>query len=202
MKTKSSFVIILIVSFLFSQEEIIHISKTHRDGTPKEVIIYEIVNDDLQSNNPFIIVEKISYDSKGNYVKPKISKNRGRVNLSTKEAINYENSLTKRSGVWYTKDTNKPYSGEVFSLWDNGKMKTEGSLKDGKEEGKWKSWHDNGQRAGEGYFKDGKPDGKWSYWEDDPPYWKITTGAYKDGNRVGKWTTYNKDGSVREVKEY
>ena len=69
---KSSFVIIFIVSFLFSQEEIIHISKTHRDGTPKEVIIYEIVNDDLQSNNPFSIVEKISYDSKGNYVKPKI----------------------------------------------------------------------------------------------------------------------------------
>ena len=72
MKAKSSFVIIFIVSFLFSQEEIIHISKTHQDGTPKEVIIYEIVNDDLQSNNPFSIVEKISYDSKGNYVKPKI----------------------------------------------------------------------------------------------------------------------------------
>ena len=72
MKIKSSFVIIFIVSFLFSQEEIIHISKTHRDGTPKEVIIYEIVNDDLQSNNPFSIVEKIYYDSKGNYVKPKI----------------------------------------------------------------------------------------------------------------------------------
>ena len=72
MKTKNSYVIILIVSFLFSQEEIIHISKTHQDGTPKEVIIYEIVNDDLQSNNPFSIVEKISYDSKGNYVKPKI----------------------------------------------------------------------------------------------------------------------------------
>ena len=72
MKIKSSFVIIFIVSFLFSQEEIIHISKTHQDGTPKEVIIYEIVNDDLQSNNPFSIVEKISYDSKGNYVKPKI----------------------------------------------------------------------------------------------------------------------------------
>jgi hypothetical protein len=86
MKTKNSYVIIFIVSFLFSQEEIIHISKTHRDGTPKEVIIYEIVNDDLQSNNPFSIVEKISYDSKGNYVKPKISKNRGRVDLSTKEA--------------------------------------------------------------------------------------------------------------------
>ena len=87
MKIKSSFVIIFIVSFLFSQEEIIHISKTHRNGTPKEVIIYEIVNDELQSNNPFIIVEKISYDSKGNYVKPKISKNRGKVKADKAAAL-------------------------------------------------------------------------------------------------------------------
>ena len=27
-------------------------------------------------------------------------------------------------------------------------------------------------------------------------------GTYKDGNVVGKWTTYNKNGSVKEVKEY
>ena len=26
-------------------------------------------------------------------------------------------------------------------------------------------------------------------------------GTYKDGNDVGKWTYYNKDGSVREVKD-
>ena len=72
MNIKSSFVIIFIVSFLFSQEEIIHISKTHRNGTPKEVIIYEIVNDDLQSNNPFEIVNTISYDTKGNWIWPKL----------------------------------------------------------------------------------------------------------------------------------
>ena len=71
MKTKSSFTIIFIVSFLAGQEEIIHISKTHQDGTPKEVIIYEIVNDDLQSNNPFEIVNTISYDIKGNWIRPK-----------------------------------------------------------------------------------------------------------------------------------
>ena len=63
---------LFITGICFGQNEIIHISKTHRDGTPKEVIIYEIINDDLQSNNPFSIVEKISYDSKGNYVKPKL----------------------------------------------------------------------------------------------------------------------------------
>jgi|TARA_B100000959_G_scaffold260949_1_gene297996 hypothetical protein len=73
MKTKSSFVIIFIVSFLFGQEkEITHINKTHSDGTPKEVIVYKRVNDDLQSNNPFEIVKKVSYDSKGNWLRPKL----------------------------------------------------------------------------------------------------------------------------------
>ena len=72
MKTKSSFVIILIVSFLVGQEKLIHINKTHRDGIPKEVIIYKRVDDNLKTNNPFTIIEKISYDSEGNYVKPKL----------------------------------------------------------------------------------------------------------------------------------
>ena len=72
MKIKSSFVIIFIVSFLFSQEEIIHINKTHRDGTPKEVIVYKVVNNDLQSNIPFEIVNTISYDTKGNWISPKL----------------------------------------------------------------------------------------------------------------------------------
>jgi hypothetical protein len=72
MKIKSSFVIIFIVSLLFSQEEIIHINKTHRDGTPKEVIVYKVVNNDLQSNNPFEIVNTISYDTKGNWIRPKL----------------------------------------------------------------------------------------------------------------------------------
>jgi len=85
-KTLLLIITLFITGICFGQNEIIHVSKTHRDGTPKEVIIYEIVNDDLQSNNPFIVVEKISYDSKGNYVKPKISKNRGKIDLSTKEA--------------------------------------------------------------------------------------------------------------------
>ena len=73
MKTKSSFVIILIVSFLFGQEEIIHISKTYPNGTPKEVTVYKRLNDELQSNNPFEIAGKFSYDSKGNWLRPKLT---------------------------------------------------------------------------------------------------------------------------------
>ena len=71
MKTKSSFIIIFIVSFLFGQEEIIHISKIHRDGTPKEVIVYERVTDDLHSDSPFKIIRKTKYDTQGKYIRTK-----------------------------------------------------------------------------------------------------------------------------------
>ena len=50
----------------------------------------------------------------------------------SKEPINYETTLIERDGVFYTKDTNKPYSGPVFSLYDDGKKKSEVTFKDGK----------------------------------------------------------------------
>ena len=48
----------------------------------------------------------------------------------SKEPINYETTLVEREGVFYTKDTNKPYSGQVFSLYDNN-IKQEGFFKEG-----------------------------------------------------------------------
>ena len=50
----------------------------------------------------------------------------------SKEPINYETTLIERDGVFYTNDTNEPYSGPVFSLYDDGKKKEEGTFKDGK----------------------------------------------------------------------
>ena len=94
----------------------------------------------------------------------------------SKEPINIETTLVERDGVFYTKDTNKPYTGQVFSLYDDGKKKEEGTFKDGKKDGLWTWWYENGQ--------------------------KKTKGTYKDGKQVGKWTWHNEDGSVKEVKEF
>jgi len=63
--------------------------------------------------------------------------------------------LVARDGVVYTKDTNKPYSGPVFSLYENGQKRSEGTLKDGKADGKWTEWYETGQKKGEGTYKDG-----------------------------------------------
>ena len=70
--------------------------------------------------------------------------------------FNYETTLVNRKGVFYTNDTNKPYSGPVFSLYDDGKKKEEGNFKDGKQDGKATIWHENGQKSDEVTYKDGE----------------------------------------------
>ena len=55
MKKTLLIITLFITGICFGQNEIIHVSKTHRDGTPKEVIIYEIVNDDLTTNETILI---------------------------------------------------------------------------------------------------------------------------------------------------
>ena len=88
----------------------------------------------------------------------------------SKDPINYETILVERDGVFYTKDTNKPYSGRVFSLYDDGKKKIKGSLKNGESTGLWIWLHENGQKKYEGTWKSGKLDG-------------LRTEYYENGNK-------------------
>ena len=109
-----------------------------------------------------------------------------------KEPINYE-TLVEKDGVFYTKDTNKPYSGKVFGLYEVGGQKiSEGTLKDGKANGKLTIWHENGQKKKEGIYKDGKLDGKWTDWHDNGQKYK--EGIYKDGLKDRKWTYWDENG--------
>ena len=89
------------------------------------------------------------------------------VGCSSSEPINYEETLNERDGVHYTKDTNKPYSGPVFSLDKNGQKIWEGTIKDGKKDGKWTEWYENGQKKVEQTYKDGELDGKWTFFNED-----------------------------------
>ena len=63
-----------------------------------------------------------------------------------------ENSLVDRNGVKYQQDSQNPYSGEVFDLYNNGNKKLEGSYKNGK----WTYWYANGQKASEGTHNNGE----------------------------------------------
>ena len=114
----------------------------------------------------------------------------------SKEPINYEEVLVERDGIIYTKDTNKRYSGPIFSLYDDGKKKEEGTLKDGKmiSRTEWR-WYKNGQKKVEGTYKDGKRDGLYTDWYENGQ--KKSEQLFKDGNLISK-KEWNMDGSVKE----
>jgi len=139
------------------------------------------------------------------------------VGCSSPEPINYETTLVERDDVYYTKDTNKPYSGQVFSLYDDGKKKGEGNLKDGKmiskterkyygngqkrkertfkngiENGLRTDWYENGQREIEQTYKDGKGNGLSTYWYESGQKWSQV--ILKDGRLDGLLTKWYKNG--------
>jgi len=112
----------------------------------------------------------------------------------SKEPINYKTSLVKRDGVFYTNDTNEPYSGKVFSLYEDGKKKDEGTLKDGKMISKTEfEWYRNGQKQIEETYKDGKEDGLGTYWYENGQ--KNYEWTYKDGERDGLGTSWYENGN-------
>ena len=75
---------------------------------------------------------------------------------SVKEPINFKTTLIERDGVFYTKDTNKPYSGPIFSLHENRQKKWEVTLKDGKKDGLSIKYNRNGLKTSEKEYVNGK----------------------------------------------
>lgn len=57
----------------------------------------------------------------------------------------------------------------------NGQVISEGTYKDGKEDGLWRDFYDNGRVAAEGEYANGQEVGEWRYWDregnptDTPP---------------------------------
>ena len=78
-------------------------------------------------------------------------------------------TLSPKIGRWYKKGEQEPYSGQVFSLYDDGENKYVGTLKDGRQDGLQIEWYENGQMKSEGTFKDGKLISKKEWNEDGSP---------------------------------
>ena len=86
-------------------------------------------------------------------------------------------------GLYLNPEDGQPYSGPVFGE-NNGKRMT-GSLRDGKWDGPFESYHENGQLRRRGTYKDGVEDGPVEeYYDNGQLYEK---GSYKDGKPCGEW---------------
>ena len=118
------------------------------------------------------------------------------IGCSEPEPINYQTMLNFRYGVYYTKDTNQPYSGPVFSLYDNGQLLEELVLKDGKKDGPQKTYYQNGQLKQEGTLKNGLHlDGHWKFYYENGQLRSEQT--YKNSELNGKLRLYNENGQLQ-----
>ena len=79
------------------------------------------------------------------------------------DSVNAE-ELEERESIMYLKDSETPYTGNVYSVHPNGKKKVEGNYKDGEKEGLWVEWYLDGQKKSELNFKDGRYDGLQVMW--------------------------------------
>ena len=85
-------------------------------------------------------------------------------------------------------------------LYENGKVRMEGAIKDGKRDGVWNVYFDDGKLWSEGTYINGKrngvaknyfPNGKLRY-----------EGLFTDDSKSGHWKFYGEDGTLLEEKDF
>lgn len=72
----------------------------------------------------------------------------------------------ERFGLTYIDDEQTPFSGVLFTQYQSGKLRGEGSYKDGKHDGFMRAWHENGKLIMESNWKNGKLDGWSKDWDE------------------------------------
>lgn len=84
--------------------------------------------------------------------------------------------------------------------YPNHKKYMEGEYKNGKRHGKWTSWFDNGNIWSEGSFKDGLDDGKRTVYHQNGK--KFFEGNYTSGKKTGIWKFYDDKGNFTKEENY
>jgi len=134
-------------------------------------------------------------------------------------------TYNKESGEMYFKDEPEEVEGErKESFHDNGKLKTQGTIKDGLPHGEWKQYYENGQLEWQGKYVNGEMEGEWKFYHDNGQLeeerkyvngeeegeWKRyydngqleEEGKYVNGEEEGEWKYYLKDGNVDKIEVY
>ena len=103
------------------------------------------------------------------------------------EIIN-ENNLFKREGLFFNKFTNELFTGSVEFKYKNGKIRSRGSFKMGKEEGYWEDYNEDGSFFSKGNYINGKPHGNFKFYHENGILEE--EGDFIFGIKTGNWNTY------------
>jgi antitoxin component YwqK of YwqJK toxin-antitoxin module len=93
-----------------------------------------------------------------------------------------------------------PFSGKVVCYYENGKLQSESSFKDGRPDGKSVQYFNDGTVVDVVYYKDGYLNGIYeSHYDHGQLYFRMT---YLNGKLDGTYEVYYPDGKKKEIRSY
>jgi antitoxin component YwqK of YwqJK toxin-antitoxin module len=105
-------------------------------------------------------------------------------------------TLALSDGRYYTDETQtRLYTGSYTEYFDDGSLKMELHLKDGKPEGTYVVYHPNGKTAEVRAYYKGLFHGEWRVYDTDGNL--LSAATYKDGKKDGPWRVWNGRGVLR-----
>ena len=108
--------------------------------------------------------------------------------------------LIRSDGVWYLRDSTKPFSGIAYVLYDNSKRNKESKYSKGQLHGVHNEWWENGKKKKHGRYKKGKRHGRWvKYYENGKIQLEST---FKNGIKDGVIQEWHENGMVHYKGEY
>ena len=110
------------------------------------------------------------------------------------------NNLIDRDGLFYAQNQEKPFTGSVFALYDNGRKKLNGRYKNGIKNGQWTWWNRHGGMVRRGSYKNELTYGLWKFYHNNGILKE--KGIYKNGIKDGKWINWHENGQKKTEKTY
>ena len=66
------------------------------------------------------------------------------------------NNFIQYGDRWFKENDDKPFSGSVFAMYENGQKKLNGRYQNGIKNGEWTHWRENGKYWGNRTYEDGE----------------------------------------------
>jgi len=135
----------------------------------------------------------------------------------------YSQVTLRDDGLYYDKEQ-KPFSGEYKEYYDNGQIRQEMVITDGRvngevvlwyrtgvkkeirmfksglRDGLWVSYNEQGKKTGEASYKEDQKNGCWKIW-DDHSVLRYEM-FYHKGRKSGLWIMYDEEGKKISEKKY
>ena len=106
--------------------------------------------------------------------------------------------LVETDGLYYK--NSQLYSGKYQTFFDNGQLKMEMKIVEGKKEGKIKIYFENGQLNETRSYKNNEMHGKWLMYNNHGI--KTSVARYRNGKKHGKWKIWNDYGNILYQLQY